>query len=107
MTLVDLVENALSDAVIGERPNAEAVFLELRGLEVAIRNSIFLFVFVDLSIGVDVDVVAPHADIEVIRAAGEFESVVTERTHAVEEFFRRDVAELTGDNRDGAFFRTK
>ena len=103
MTRVDLVENALSDAVIGERPDAEAVFLELRGLEVPIRNLLLLSVDYDF----DVDVVAPHADVEVIRTAREFETVVAERAHAVEEFFRRDVSELTGDNRDGPFFRTK
>ena len=102
MTRVDLVENALSDAVIGERPDAEAVFLELRGLEVPIRNLLLLSVDYDF----DVDVVAPHADVEVIRAAGEFETVVSERTHAIEEFFCANVAELTCDNRDGTFFRT-
>ena len=69
--------------MVGERPAFKIVLFQLGLLGFAVAWFVEAF-----------------ANVEVICTASEFKSVVTNLVHLGEKFFGKDVAELTGDNRN-------
>ena len=89
---VDLIENALTDAVVRNGVAVEPVFFELSAFGGAIT--------VVLQRELNVEVALERVVIVRAGAASEFETGIADFGHNLEELFRRNVAKLTGNNRN-------